>query len=83
MATKGTFNDLSFLEISQAIHALRKTFRIEINIGNKWAMIIFREGELWHVEPRGFLNATAEEIVCMLNEAPEGVFTLSLSLIHI
>jgi hypothetical protein len=77
MATKGTFNDLSFLEISQAIHALRKTFRIEINIGNKWAMIIFREGELWHVEPRGFLNATAEEIVCMLNEAPEGVFTLN------
>ncbi len=77
MATKGTFNDLSFLEISQAIHALRKTFRIEINIGNKWAMIIFREGELWHVEPRGFLNATAEEIVIMLNEAPEGVFTLS------
>jgi hypothetical protein len=77
MATKGTFNDLSFLEISQAIHALRKTFRIEINIGNKWAMVIFREGELWHVEPRGFLNATAEEIVCMLNEAPEGAFTLN------
>jgi hypothetical protein len=53
----------------------RKTGRIEVILeGGKWAMLIFQEGVLWHVEPRGFRGASPEDIVFELIKTPEANF---------
>lgn len=75
MAVKGTFKDLSFIELLQLMHLSKKTGRMEVVHENRWAMIIFKEGEVWHVEPRGYRGATAEEILYLLIGTPDAAFT--------
>ena len=60
---KGSFKDISFIELLQLMYGARKTGRIEITFDKKWAMVIFREGVIWHVEPRGFRGISPEEVV--------------------
>lgn len=60
---KGSFKDISFIELLQLMYGARKTGRIEVTQDKKWAMVIFREGVIWHVEPRGFRGISAEEVV--------------------
>lgn len=75
MAVKGSFKDISFTEILQMVHLSKKTGRLEITIDKKWAMVVFREGVVWHVEPRGFQGATPDEVIYQLISAAEGNFT--------
>lgn len=75
MAIKGSFNDVSLGEWLQLMQLARKTGRLEVSHENKWAMIIFREGEVWHVEPRGFRGKSGEEVLYALMAMPEGAFT--------
>lgn len=75
MAVKGTFKDFTFIELLQLMHLSKKTGRLEVVHENRWAMIIFKEGEVWHVEPRGYRGATAEEILYLLIGTPEAAFT--------
>lgn len=75
MAVKGTFGDISFVELLQLMHLSRKTGRIEVTIGQKWAMVIIREGVVWHVEPRGFGGLSPEEIIFEIIRTVEGGFT--------
>lgn len=75
MAVKGNFKDISFIELLQMVHLTRKTGRVEISHENKWAMVIFNEGVVWHVEPRGFKGASPEEILVTLMGWKEGAFT--------
>lgn len=75
MAVKGTFKDISFLELLQLMHLTRKTGRLEVTKNNQWAMIIFNEGAVWHVEPRGFRGATGEEILYSLIADDGSAFT--------
>lgn len=75
MAVKGTFKDISFVELMQLMHLSQKTGRLEVTFENKWAMIIFNEGVVWHVEPRGFRGATSEEILYSLIGNPTASFT--------
>ena len=75
MAVKGTFKDLSFLELLQLMHLARKTGRLEVTHDNRWAMIIFNEGAVWHVEPRGYRGATGEEILFALIADESAAFT--------
>jgi hypothetical protein len=63
MAVKGSFKDFSFIELLQLIHLSNKTGRIEVTLDNKWAMVIFRDGQVWHVEPRGFHGVKPEEVL--------------------
>ncbi|HEY3377124.1 MAG TPA: DUF4388 domain-containing protein [Armatimonadota bacterium] len=75
MAVKGTFKDISFTEFLQLMQLSRKTGRMEVTFDNKWAMVIFNEGVVWHVEPRGFGGAPPEEILLTLINTPSGNFT--------
>lgn len=75
MATKGSFNDISFIELMQLMNLSRKTGRLEVTFENKWAMIIFKEGAVWHVEPRGFQGASPEEVIFSLIALPNANFT--------
>ena len=74
MAVKGSFKDISFAELLQLIHLSRKTGRIEVNLDKKWAMVVVREGSVWHVEPRGFQGATPDEVIYQLIGLQEGSF---------
>jgi hypothetical protein len=74
MAVKGTFKDISFIELIQLMHMSRKTGRVEVTHENRWAMVIFREGVLWHVEPRGFRGASPEEVLYAIIGMTEGNF---------
>ncbi len=74
MAVKGTFKDFSFLDLLQCMLVCRKTGRVEITFENKWAMVIFRDGEVWHIEPRGFKGANSDEILYALVNMPDGNF---------
>jgi hypothetical protein len=77
MAVKGTFGDITFVELMQLVHLTQKTGRLEVSLPDgRWAMIIFREGVVWHVEPRGFKGATPEEVIFMLVGMEEGNFVL-------
>lgn len=75
MAVKGSLKDISFVELLQLMHLSRKTGRVEINVDKRWAMVVFREGIVWHVEPRGFQGATPDEVVYHLIGLQEGNFT--------
>ena len=75
MAVKGNFKDISFIELLQMTHITHKTGRLEVSFENKWAMIIFNEGVVWHVEPRGFRGASPDEILLQLIGMPEASFT--------
>ncbi|HEX2948616.1 MAG TPA: DUF4388 domain-containing protein [Armatimonadota bacterium] len=75
MAVKGSFADISLIEFMQMMHTAHKTGRLEVTFEKRWAMIIFNEGVIWHVEPRGFRGATAEEILYFLMETPAAKFT--------
>jgi len=75
MAVKGSLKDISFVELLQLMHLSRKTGRIEINVDKRWAMVVIREGVIWHVEPRGFQGATADEVVYQLISLQDGSFT--------
>jgi hypothetical protein len=63
MAVKGSFKDISFIELLQLVHLSKKTGRVEVTLDNKWAMVIFRDGLVWHVEPRGFHGAQPEDVL--------------------
>jgi hypothetical protein len=76
MAVKGSLRDVSFVELLQLMHLSRKTGRIEITADKRWAMVVFREGVVWHVEPRGFQGATPDEVVYNLISMLDGNFTL-------
>jgi hypothetical protein len=71
---KGKFKDIAFVELLQMMHLTRKTGRLEVMFENKWAMVIFKEGTIWHVEPRGFRGASAEEILYALIALTDGDF---------
>lgn len=75
MAVKGTFKDISFLELLQLMHLTRKTGRLEVITQNQWAMIIFNEGLVWHVEPRGYRGATSEDILFSMIADDGSAFT--------
>ena len=75
MAVKGSLRDISFVELLQLMHLSRKTGRVEITADKKWAMVVFREGVVWHVEPRGFQGATPDEVVYNLISMTDGNFT--------
>ena len=75
MAVKGSLRDITFIELLQLMHLSRKTGRVEINIDKRWAMVVFREGTVWHVEPRGFQGATPDEVVYQLISLADGNFT--------
>jgi len=72
---KGTFKDISFVEFLQLMQVAHKTGRLEVTYENKWAMVIFNEGVIWHVEPRGFQGASSEEILYMLVGMTSANFT--------
>lgn len=74
MAIKGSFKDVSLGEWMQLMQISRKTGRLEVTHENKWAMIIFREGEIWHVEPRGFRGLSGEEVIYTVMTIPDGSF---------
>lgn len=74
MAIKGSFKDVSLAEWMQLMQLTRKTGRLEVTHENKWAMIIFREGEVWHVEPRGFRGMSGEEVLYTLMAQTDGAF---------
>jgi len=74
MAVKGSFKDIAFVELLEMMHNSRKTGRVEVSHENRWAMVIFREGAVWHVEPRGFKGASPEEVVFELIRMTEGNF---------
>jgi len=74
MAVKGSFKDISFVEMVQLMALARKTGRMEITHENKWAMVIFREGEVWHIEPRGFHGMPREEIFYFLMNLKDANF---------
>lgn len=76
MAIKGTFKDISFLELLQLMHLSQKTGRIEVQHDGRWAMVIFRDGALWHVEPRGFHGASREDVIYELLTLTDGNFVL-------
>ncbi len=73
---KGSFKDISFIELLQLMYGSRKTGRIEITYEKKWAMVIFREGVIWHVEPRGFRGISAEEVVYEILAMKDASFIL-------
>ena len=75
MAVKGSLKDISFVELLQLMHLSRKTGRIEVSLDKRWAMVVFREGVVWHVEPRGFQGATPDEVVYALISLQDGTFT--------
>ena len=75
MAVKGSLKDISFVEMMQLMHLSRKTGRIEISVDKRWAMVVFREGTVWHVEPRGFQGATPDEVIYNLIGIADGTFT--------
>jgi hypothetical protein len=60
----------------QLMHLSRKTGRVEVTKDNKWAMVIFQEGEVWHVEPRGFQGASPEEVLYAIMAMPDANFVL-------
>ncbi len=74
MAVKGSFKDISFVELLQLMQLSRKTGRIEINSDKKWAMVVIREGTVWHVEPRGFQGASPDEVIYSLVSLQDGTF---------
>jgi hypothetical protein len=76
MAVKGSLKDISFVELLQLMHLSRKTGRIELNVDKRWAMVVFREGVVWHVEPRGFQGATPDNVIYQLISIQDGNFTL-------
>lgn len=75
MAVKGSLKDVSFVELLQLMHLSRKTGRVEISADKRWAMVVFREGTIWHVEPRGFQGATPDEVIYSLISLADGNFT--------
>lgn len=74
MAVKGTFQDISFIEMLQLVDQGRKTGRMEVSCNEKWAMIVFQDGVVWHVEPRGFRGLSPEEVIYELIGTEEGKF---------
>jgi len=74
MPVKGSFKDISFAELLQLLHLSRKTGRIEVTLDKRWVMVVVREGTVWHVEPRGFQGATADEVIYQLVALQEGNF---------
>ena len=78
---KGSFKDISFVEFLQMMQANRKTGRLEVIHENQWVMIIFNEGVIWHVEPRGFRGATSEEILYTLIGMEAANFTFQRILV--
>ncbi|MHB9132072.1 MAG: DUF4388 domain-containing protein [Armatimonadota bacterium] len=75
MAVKGKLSDMTFIELLQMMHQSRKTGRLEITTpDNRWAMIIFQEGTVWHVEPRGFRGASPVEVLYELISLDDGGF---------
>lgn len=75
MSVKGSLKDISFVELMQLMHLARKTGRIEISHEKKWAMVVFKEGVVWHVEPRGFHSTSPEDAIYTLVGLNEGTFT--------
>jgi hypothetical protein len=74
MSVKGSFKDFTFVELLQLIGLTKKTGRIEVTLDNKWAMVIFREGQVWHVEPRGFHGIKPEEVIYAIMGMPNASF---------
>lgn len=74
MAVKGSFKDISFIELLQIMHLSHKTGRLEVTFENLWAMVIFREGAVWHVEPRGFRGASPIDVLFALIGMTDGNF---------
>lgn len=74
MSVKGSLKDVSFIELMQLMHLARKTGRIEIVHEKKWAMIVFKEGVVWHVEPRGFHATSPEDAIYTLIGLTDGSF---------
>ena len=66
MSVKGSLKDVSFIELMQLMHLAHKTGRIEITHEKKWAMVVFKEGMVWHVEPRGFHATSPEDAIYTL-----------------
>ena len=54
------------LELLQLMQLSQKTGASEMSFERQWAMIIFKEGVLWHVEPRGFGGIAPEEVIYTL-----------------
>jgi hypothetical protein len=76
MAVKGTFKDIAFVELLQLMHETQKTGRLEVTIDRRWAMVIFQDGQVWHVEPRGFRGASPEEVIFEMIATNDGNFVL-------
>jgi len=76
MSVKGSLKDVSFIELMQLMHLSKKTGRIEVTFEKKWAMVIFKEGVLWHIEPRGFHATSPEDAIYHLIELTDGSFVL-------
>lgn len=74
MAVKGTFKDIAFVELLQLMAETQKTGRLEVTIDRRWAMVIFKDGQVWHVEPRGFRGASPEECVFEMIASTDGNF---------
>jgi len=74
MSVKGSLRDISFIELMQLMHQSKKTGRIEITQDKKWAMIVFKEGVVWHVEPRGFHSTSPEDAIYSLVGMNDGSF---------
>ncbi len=74
MAVKGTFKDIAFVELLQLMHETQKTGRLEVTIDRRWAMVIFQNGQVWHVEPRGFRGASPDEVIFEMIAANDGNF---------
>lgn len=74
MAVKGTFKDIPFVELLMLMEQTQKTGRLEVTIDRRWAMVIFQDGQVWHVEPRGFRGASPEEVVFEMMSAVDGNF---------
>ncbi len=74
MSIKGSLKDVSFIELMQLMHLAHKTGRIEVTHEKKWAMVIFKEGMVWHVEPRGFHATSPEDAIYSLIGLDDGSF---------
>jgi hypothetical protein len=72
MAVKGNFKDICFNDMVGLLYRTRKTGRMEITFQGKWAMVIFKEGDVWHVEPRGYGGASGEEVFEELLKMTDG-----------
>ncbi len=74
MAVKGTFKDIAFVELLMLMEQAQKTGRLEVTIDRRWAMVIFQDGQVWHVEPRGFRGASPEEVIFEMIASTDGNF---------